>query len=146
MNSDQIQRILERVLREKFRGVFASDTIPPIKGPYPYGLVVNTDKEGLAGRHWQAIWVKDRNRLEFFDSFGEGPKGAIYEFIQQQQPTEFLKNGKKVQASYEISCGPFVIYYLIKKSRGESMPTIVKLLLNKKFVDAHVKLFVHALL
>jgi len=144
MNSDQINIILKRTLgRRHFRGVFASDNIPALMGPYPHGLVVNTDKMGEKGRHWQAIWANSPTNVEFFDSFGDAPSGQIKKYLEGFSVT---KNKKRVQANYEISCGPFVIYYLIKKCTGLSMKEIVNALSRKKFVDAHVKLFVQTLI
>jgi hypothetical protein len=52
-----------------------------------------------------------------------------------------------VQKDYEISCGPFVIYFLVKRLRdNKSMDEIVMGLMKKnKFSNAYVKLFVHSL-
>jgi hypothetical protein len=139
MNNHQIEVILKKAMGKKFRGVFASDLIPPIAPPFPYGLVVNTDKQSEPGRHWQAIWMLSPNSAEFFDSFGEEPHGTIKNFLTTKK---IIKNMKKVQANYEISCGPFVVYYLTLRSKGQTMEKIVARLTRHKFVDTFVKLFV----
>jgi hypothetical protein len=139
MNNHQIEVILKRVMGKKFRGVFPSDIIPPIAPPYPYGFVVNTDKQSEPGRHWQAIWMLSPDSAEFFDSFGEEPRGTIKHFLAAKK---IIKNNKKVQASYEISCGPFVVYFLTLRSKGQTMEKIVARLGRHKFVDSFVKLFV----
>jgi hypothetical protein len=144
MDSHQIDVILSKVLgKKRFHGVFPSDKIPMLMGPFPFGLVINTDKEGQPGKHWQALWATSTNQVEFFDSFGDAPRGPIEEFLSDKK---VIKNKTKVQANYEISCGPFVIYYLIQKSSGLQMIDIVNKLLKKKFVDTFVKLFVSNLL
>jgi hypothetical protein len=143
MNNHQINKILKRVMGEHFRGVFPRDGLPPILGPFPYGLVVNTDKLGAPGRHWQAIWMHSSTTAEFFDSFGDEPKGEIKTYLAN---LNLIKNNKKIQANYEISCGPFVIYYLLQKMRRKTLEKVVKYLSNRKFVDTYVKLFVNSLL
>jgi hypothetical protein len=144
MNSLQINKILKRYLRQYFRGVHASDGIPPLSGPYPYAVVVNTDKAGEPGKHWQAIWILSDIHAEFFDSFGNDPKGNIKMFIQKFKKVE--KNTIKLQKNFEISCGPYVIYFLINRFRGYSLKTIVNNLHKQIFSDVFVKFFVHILL
>jgi hypothetical protein len=145
MDSHQIDVILSKVLgKKRFRGVYASDKIPTLVGPFPYGLVINTDKEGQPGKHWQALWAMSANHVEFFDSFGDAPRGPIKEFLSDKK--KVMKNKTKVQANYEISCGPFVIYYLIQRSKGHSIIDIVNKLFKNKFIDTFVKLFVSNLL
>jgi hypothetical protein len=144
MNSNQINKILKRHLRQYFRGVHASDAIPMNSAPYPYAVVVNTDKMGNPGEHWQAIWILSPDKVEFFDSFGNAPKGNIKTFIQKFKKNE--KNAIKLQKNFEISCGPYVIYFLINRFRGHSLKTIVKNLHKQIFPDVFVKFFVHNLL
>jgi hypothetical protein len=144
MNSDQIHTILHRILGPRlFHGVYPADGIPSPTTTFPYGIVVNTDKEGQPGKHWQAIWMLSHNKAEFFDSFGDPPRGAIAEYFKG---IDISVNNKKVQANYEISCGPFVIYYLVQRARGLRMGDIIARLLRNKFVDTYVKLFVQSLL
>jgi hypothetical protein len=76
---------------------------------------------------------------EFFDSFGEEPHGTIKHFLAAKK---ISNNRKKVQANYEISCGPFVVYFLALRSKGQTMGNIVERLSRHKFVDSFVKLFV----
>jgi len=144
MNSIQINKILKRHLQQYFRGVHASDAIPSVSEPYPYALVVNTDKAGEPGEHWQAIWVLSPKKVEFFDSFGNEPKGNIKIFIQKFKKNE--KNTIKLQKNFEISCGPYVIYYLINRFKGHSLQKIVNNLHKQIFPDVFVKFFVHNLL
>jgi hypothetical protein len=148
MNSDQIDRILQRTMgSSRFAGVFAADTIPqPRAHRFPYGVVVNTDKMGGAGLHWQAIWMLGPKRAEFFDSFGDEPPPTIARYFHTNHIHVKIKNKKKIQANYEVSCGPFVIYYLVQRARGARMSEIVARLARNKFVDTYVKLFVSSLL
>jgi hypothetical protein len=144
MNSEQINKILKRHLRHYFRGVYASDTIPSPKEPFPYAIIVNTDKAGQPGEHWQAIWIESLSRVEFFDSFGNEASGNIRNFLQNFKTIK--QNKKKIQLNLEISCGPYVIYFLIFRFRGISLIQIVKNLKKQLFPDTFVKFFVHSLI
>jgi len=144
MNSIQINKILKRHLRQYFRGVHASDAIPSVSEPYPYALVVNTDKAGEPGKHWQAVWILSDIHAEFFDSFGNDPKGHIKMFIQKFKKVE--NNKIKLQKNFEISCGPYVIYFLINRFIGHSLKRIVYTLNKQMLPDVFVKFFLYNLL
>jgi hypothetical protein len=144
MDSEQINKILKRHVRHCFRGVYASDTIPFPKGPYPYALIVNTDKSGEPGKHWQAIWIKSASSVDFFDSFGNEATGKIKNYLKMFKNVE--KNKIKIQLNYEISCGPYVIYFIINRFRGLSITQIVRNLKRQQFPDTFVKFFVHNLI
>jgi len=144
MNSLQINKILKHYLRQYFRGVYASDAIPPLSAPYPYALVVNTDIAGEPGEHWQAIWILSDIHAEFFDSFGNEPKGNIKLFMHTFKKIE--KNVKKLQKNFEISCGPYVRYFLINRFMGNSLQKIVNNLHKQIIPDVFVKFFLHNLL
>src|SRR5882724_11846393 len=144
MDSEQINIILKRHLRHYFRGVYASDKIPFPKAPFPYAIIVNTDKSGEPGKHWQAIWIKSASSVEFFDSFGNEATGKIKEFLKIFSNVE--KNNRKIQLNFEISCGPYVIYFIVNKFRGLSLNQIIRNLKRQQFPDTFVKFFVHNLI
>ena len=144
MNSEQINKILKRHLRHNFRGVYPSDKIPIPKGPFPYAIIVNTDKSGGPGKHWQALWIKSADNVDFFDSFGNDASGTIKDFLSNFKNVE--KNNNKIQLDFEISCGPYVIYFILSRFRGISLINTVKSLLQQQFPDAFVKFYVHNLI
>lgn len=151
MNSNQISSILGRVIgRNRFTGVFASDNLPAHISTFPAYLVVNTDPHNEPGQHWLAIIAHSREKLEYFDPFGEDPPPAtttttngIAEFIRRFK--NVLVNKIRIQASYEMSCGPHVIYYLSARSRGVPASQIIKQLLSNNYRDTFVKFFVNSL-
>jgi hypothetical protein len=141
MNSYQIEKILFPILKNKFKGVMSANSTFPYSKKYPYGFVVNTDPIGKPGQHWQGVWVQDSRHAEFFDSYGTIPKSYVKTFLEK---FEHIKSTKtKLQDTHEISCGPFVIYYLVKKSLGLSFENIINSLASKRFNDTYVKLFVY---
>jgi hypothetical protein len=91
MNSLQISNILNnyRRLRGIFIGVFASDNIRiPPTATYPLCFVANTERQGTAGEHWIACWASSRERVEYFDSFGDPPPPAIEHKLRAHFPVK----------------------------------------------------------
>jgi hypothetical protein len=144
MNTIEISNILHRnkYTRDYFRGVHSSNTIVP-HNTFPYGIIVNTDKAGERGTHWVAIYVHNNDSAEYFDSFGQRPNIEIEKFINNFKHVKM--NNIKIQSSFDTSCGPHVIYYMIQKCRGKSLAAIIKEL-NTPYSDSLVKLFVYELL
>ena len=144
MNTLQTDNILTKILGIQFKGVYSYDSVFPISKKFPYGFVINTDPYGKPGKHWQAIWVPNKNTAEFFDSFGDKPKKNVENFLKKFKNTK--KNSKKLQDNYESSCGPYVLYFLIRRSLGVTNENIINSLANRRYNDAFVKLFVYNIL
>ena len=140
MNSLQIDSILSKNSHTKklFRGVYGSDTIKQFH-TYPYTLVVNTQKISQPGEHWVGIYVKNANDIEYFDSFGEPPNNEIQKFTKNFKNIKI--NSKKLQSDFDNSCGPFVIYFIVQRSRGKKFDTIVNRLFDP-YNDSFVKMFI----
>ena len=149
MDSYQISKILKksRITQKCFKGVYSSNTIPPVKNfvQYPYGFVVNTDKAGKPGTHWVAFYIPNSQTAEYFDSLGIPPHGDILNFLSAYK--NVLINSKKLQSSWEISCGPHVIYFITRKCMGHSFKSIINSLsTNHAYSDFYVKMFLIKLL
>ena len=145
MNSDQLTSILRGALGSKFKGVYAADATLPQATSYPYGFVVNTDPSSKPGKHWQAIWCVNNAEAEFFDSFGDPTmRDNIKNYLSKYKKIE--KNLKKIQKNYETSCGPHVVYFLLKRNLGVSFRNIINSLENRQFADVFVKFFVSNLI
>lgn len=144
MNSLQITQILQNnnLSKNIFRGVYPSNNIPSFY-EYPYCLIANTDRYGEPGTHWIAIYVKDKDNAEYFDSFGEEPNKDISSYLNQF--VNINKNKTKIQSIYDNSCGAHVIYYIIQKCQNKTLKNIIKEL-NSQYNDSLVKLFVYKLL
>ena len=142
MDSRQIEKILRAIPTSKryFIGVFSSDTLPLNIKIYPCSLVCNTDRQGKPGTHWQAMFFPNAYTCEFFDSFANPPKGEIQKFVSQYP--NIIINNKPLQLHIETSCGPHVLYFLIKRSMGYSFQSIIRTLNNIKYKDAFVKFYI----
>ena len=145
MNSIQISNILSnnKITHGKFMGVFAADTLKTFSN-YPYCLVVNSDKQTQRGTHWMAMYVPKSNHIEYFDSLAEKPNEQIKQFLDKFSHVKM--NHKKIQSSFDTSCGAHVIYFIIHRCSGRSFDSIVQGLHKKfPFSDYIVKSFVFKL-
>ncbi|GFT96544.1 uncharacterized protein TNCV_5022101 [Trichonephila clavipes] len=52
-------------------GVYSRDTLPPLQENMC--AIVNSDDSSQPGTHWLALFVNDKRKLEFYDSFGQPP-------------------------------------------------------------------------
>jgi hypothetical protein len=148
MNSIQINNILKsnRKSSRCFKGVFASNNIE-VKDDekFPIAIVANTDKMGEKGTHWVAFFIKNKNNIEYFDSFAEKPNNDIEKFLGKFENVKV--NSKKIQSYFDISCGPYVIYFIVERCKGVTFESIIRKLYNKNpYADSFVKLFVHNLI
>ena len=152
MNSRQISQILERnrLTRPLFKGVFSADKLRRFT-EYPHCFVANTDVSGQPGTHWVAFYIQTPTTTEYFDSLGEWPPQSqnIFNYLSRNYEN-IIFNTKKIQATYEDACGPFSIYFLVKRCGGggdkgnshRSFARIVDVLYKNPFSAAFVKLFV----
>jgi len=146
MNSIQIDKILSSAdLKTKkcYKGTFASNTIQKFK-TYPYAIVVNTDRQGTPGTHWVGMFFTKPDTIEYFDSFGIWPPNS-FDLHKYVGSFKFIKVNKiKLQHSLDISCGPYVIYFLVNRCNGVPFDTIVKSLsASSPYADTIVKMFVY---
>ena len=133
MNSLEIKKIIEKddFAKEIFLGVYAIDNLPEIK-TYPSGLIFNNQSIKEEGEHWLAIYFIDKNRCEFFDSFGRSPKKFenVYSFIHKFSNI-CMTNKFVIQNLNSSYCGLYCIYFLMLESRGLRMKDIQKLFSSK---------------
>lgn len=73
-----------------------------VKGP----TIINLDNHG-DGTHWVGIKEKDKNVLEYQDSFGVVPPFKLKETLIMFNP--YIKQDKKA-----VNCGKFALNFLRK--------------------------------
>ncbi|GFU90556.1 uncharacterized protein TNCV_2574891 [Trichonephila clavipes] len=118
MYASQIHRILsrDRDASRYFIGVFPSDEIPLPKERAI--LVANTDTRDQEGSHWLAMYIKDKNTLEFFDSYGFPPEMyGVHISKYAEQFTNVKWNKKSIQSLTSNVCELYCVYFLLKISR-----------------------------
>ena len=143
MNSLDIYKILSRdpLTARYFVGVFPADRIPPLKKTAV--MVVNTDTHDKPGRHWIALFVRDKNTLEFFDSYGLSP-GHYGQHLEDyaKRFSRLVRNCTQLQSLTSNVCGPYCIYFLVKRCQGHSMNYIVNKLTPYGKSDFRMYLYV----
>ncbi|GFY52008.1 uncharacterized protein TNIN_365711 [Trichonephila inaurata madagascariensis] len=118
------------VTRPIFRGVYAANCIPDIRKYKRAAIVVNTDVSTGPGVHWLALFYEN-GKLEFFDSFGRPPQYFglhIIKYLQKYQNVDIVSI--PLQNPCSSVCGPYCIYYILKRSLGCSKMTIQNHLLT----------------
>ena len=92
-----------------------------------------------------AFYFPNNQAVEYFDSFGIPPHGDILNFLSSYK--NVIVNSKKLQSSWEISCGPHVIYFITRRCMGHSFKAIINSLSSgKAYSDFYVKMFLIKLL
>lgn len=91
------------------------------------GLIVNTEPnpDRTQGEHWVALYGDEqRPDLEYFDSYGQPPfRSSFHQFFNRQE-RPWTYNKRCLQSFLSSTCGYYCLYYLIFRSRGESMSDI----------------------
>ena len=126
MNNLEIGALLTRDLRARrvFRGVFPRDKLPQyVNGPSAY--IINTDHSRGPGKHWVCVWFDGQGGAEYFDSFGFPPLlQTVLGFLSRNTPGRLLYNDRHLQNFASSACGLYVVYYILRKSRGASLSSV----------------------
>jgi len=125
MNTRQIQRLLRRHPKTApiFLGAVPSDGIPATD-IFPYAVVINTEPHDDGGRHWVAVFVESRDRVEYFDSYACLPNSNIASFLLRFP--HVLRNTERLQSLTSTVCGHYCIFFLTKRCSRRSFAQIVK--------------------
>ena len=125
MNNHQIGKILSssRTTKNCFQGVYSLDQIERKTLGSNSGIVLNLSKTNQPGTHWVSLFQPIGGYMEYFDSFAMGPevKQEIVDFL----PEKFNFNRKRLQSAFNTTCGQYCIYYIYKKSLGNSLQSIL---------------------
>nr|DAC81300.1 TPA_asm: adenain [Ladona dragonfly adintovirus] len=119
MNSIQIRNLLvdDHRIKDHFRGVFASDQLPnsPKFGIY----IINLDPSNLPGSHWVAAHILNKDKVEYFDSYGLPPlKLSIIRFLNS---FTVIRNSFRLQNYKSDLCGEYCCLYTLYKCTGRTL-------------------------
>ncbi len=133
MNTSEIKGIISHLypLNIYFNGVYSIDNINNAPNSYPLYIICNTAPRWTKGEHWIAIYIRNKEHCEFFDSYGRKPKIEFLRFLKSRCK-KIICNRKKIQSEFTSNCGGYCIYYLFYKTRQYSMKDITKNLNDKK--------------
>ena len=118
MDSYQLLSILHQDLYAMDTEVISRDFLP---SSGEGGYIMNSDASNKPGRHWVALYFPRNEAVEFVDSLGHPP-----EYYNITTWNYYKYNMIKLQSDQSQSCGYFCLYYIIHRSRGRSMETIMK--------------------
>ena len=131
MNGGQLtQRLLSDLYaRRTFRGVFPRDRLLlRVNTRYPSAYVINTARHGGPGEHWVVVWLDRGGRGEYVDSYGLPPfHRDIETFLRRHCARGFHFSPRLLQGVLSMTCGPYCVYYVLKKSRGFSMERVLSI-------------------
>ena len=98
-----------------------ADALRVSKGTF---VISNTDKNKGPGKHLVVFYFPKRGRYKFLDSLGRRPEeyGVDFEKIFNKK---YIMNDKQLQHNTSNLCGLYCIYYIMKRSRGNSLKKIV---------------------
>lgn len=147
MNTEQIRKVIKRdsTTQRKFQGVFAENCLPQEIEFYPSGFIVNSDPDTKPGTHWLAFYFTTPEHGEFYDSFGRRPDFYSKKFVTflNKNSQSWIYNKKELQSNITAVCGEHCIFYLMHRTRGVNMHSIVNLFsLDKQKNDQLVYKFV----
>ena len=126
MNSSQINDILCRFCHN-FGGVFPANRFDKMANSSFY--ILNTDNEWGRGIHWVSFYINNRI-CEFFDSMGKPPSYYYpewHEFLIEKSGI-YVYNDLGFQSKNSNICGEYCILYIILRSHGVDLGTLIEYL------------------
>lgn len=124
MLSTEFSENLEKFpnLKKYCDGIFASDTLPKSLKKDHF-VICNTDLSTGPGEHWYCVLKSEKNVLECFDSLGinEVKKEFLKEKFKLKGIEEIEFNVTPLQPDDSISCGHFVLFFLIQRSHNKDL-------------------------
>ena len=120
MNSHQLTTILkqDRYTGPIFRGVYPINRLPPHRNGF---YIFNTAPDVHPGLHWIALFLKN-DSTEYFDSYGGDPPSVLRHWGKKNQ---WLTNPIPLQSPLTSVCGQYCLYYLLHRSRGIDLTTLL---------------------
>ena len=105
MNMLEIDAILrdDKRTAKVFKGVYASDELPARMSTDSL-FVCNTDPSDRPGTHWIVVYVDDKRKADYFDSFGMAPMVKEIERFLNDSSTKWIYNTEPVQELNDVRC------------------------------------------
>ena len=134
-------------LRKHFQGVYATDALPKFVYSYPAAYIINTHPKKKPGEHWVAIYFNSKRKSIYFDSYGFPPRNrSVVKFLKRNCVTWSFSD-RVLQHPFSNLCGGYCIYFLVKKSQGHSLHSILSKFTNDLDLnDRKVRLFLRRIL
>lgn len=143
MNTLQINNYISNFkygsIKEKFLGVFPRDCLPSAVTKLPATLIANTDSNDKPGEHWVAIYIDERSKGRYFDSYGLPPLHDDFVDFLDANCSVWKYNRDMIQGVTSTSCGKFCVLYVSLRCMGWHHNKILSIF-NKNDLNANDKL------
>ncbi len=137
MNTDQLNHILnnDSASANNFYGTVACDRLPSSIVEFPIGICVNTAPSSDPGEHWIGLYLEQHGQLEIFCSFGSAPLVVstcdwMKRFLANLEIKHVKWNQLALQPLTSSTCGLYVIFYILTRSRGHSLDDFIACFTN----------------
>jgi hypothetical protein len=139
MNGGQLDHIVctDGTTRKCYGGIYAANRLPAKKFKKPQFFIANTDADTKPGQHWVAFYFPRKGPAEFFDSCGNAPSRLHRNFSKflKRHSKRYVYNKHKLQSDDSVTCGPFVLYYVMHRAHNVPMQRITNQFNKENFVD-----------
>jgi hypothetical protein len=153
MNSSQLSFIMrfDECTKASFVGVFPIDHLSThIKSlALPATYIINTAPSTDSGEHWVSCYFPhDKSQpSEYFDSYGASNKRyePIERLLRSYGHKTVSRQPTKLQGDSSTCCGQYCLYFLLLRSRGCDMHSIVSCFdgSNSQYNDSMIVRFVN---
>ena len=137
MDEIEIQTKAKNLKIPNFLGTFPINKLP-IASDSQFCFILNHDRHNEPGSHWVSVLVLNDNTVEYYDSLGQKPPQALYQWKKN-----IFFNDKPIQNIFSNACGHHSIYYLYRRLvLKHSRAIVLKYLLQLRNPDLYVKKFI----
>ena len=87
------------------------------------GFIFNVDDSKKIGSHWLAVFVDDKSRGYYFDSYGLPPLVPNIAHTLRKNCKTFQFNDRQLQSDFSSVCGDFCLMFLYYMCFGIELQT-----------------------
>lgn len=124
MQASELVNVIENFnsIKKNFVGIYSFDTIPKRFRSNGF-LISNTQNSSEPGEHWFCLIKKSPKKFEYFDSLGvdEAKLKKIQTLKVFNRHSTVVFNETPFQKQTSISCGLFVLYFIIHRMHNLDM-------------------------
>lgn len=121
LNNFEIEDIIQQTpLRSIFRGTFSLDELAKLRPRRSIEAgIINLSKSHQRGTHWTAWFKHPKNKVCYFDSFGD--LRPPYELVNYLSNCKIYYNVNREQEFNTVCCGQLCLCFLMKEFIAKSV-------------------------
>ena len=139
LSNFDIEHILKGV--DHLRGIYSKDMLPKTIHN-DEAVVINTqDYLDGGGTHWVCVVHQpDSDDVEYFDSFGVQPSDVVLDYMKTSGKG-VVYSDSHIQDINSVTCGYYVCYFILERSKGRPMTDILLDFSNPKANEEMIRKF-----